>query len=440
MEELGFMIPLAVHEDAAPYSKTASFNCKSWSALLGDGDEKVAKYMACSCIKDKETAQADCSWEALLADLWALGSGTVDGQPVALEPDGTKWTFVLLIAKGDEECHCQEWGLPHYNSEEVCSECLANRTDHPYTDLRRGASWRLTTPLGKAAYLARCRQPLHPLLAHPMATRLLCFLDVMHMVDCKGVASWVFGGVLNTLLKEPALGANQKERLRRINQERLQWYKNNPGIIKLPRLLLHSHRQQDGWAELAGPAFKAAVTRNAARFFEHLAASFCNSDTPKHQNIRKVTSNLVGFYGVLYKAGWFLNEEELVKLATHTQDFEEHDRPDIEVDDDVMVTKVTCHGFTRSPCSAATEEGQRKETKPKEGNQLSKVKIVNRKASKKQSSGTYLMVNGKFFIALSSKQTVDHRSILAGMAKKIELGEVTTVSEAKAAIAADLHG
>ena len=321
MEELGFMIPLAVHEDAAPYSKTASFNCKSWSALLGDGDEKVTKYMACSCIKEKATAQADCSWEALLADLWALGSGTVDGQPVALEPDGTKWTFVLLIAKGDEECHCQEWGLPHYNSEEVCSECLANRTDHPYTDLRRGASWRLTTPLGKAAYLARCRQPLHPLLAHPMATRLLCFLDVMHMVDCKGVASWVFGGVLNTLLKEPALGANQKERLRRINQERLQWYKNNPGIIKLPRLLLHSHRQQDGWAELAGPAFKAAVTRNAARFFEHLAASFCNSDTPKHQNIRKVTSNLVGFYGVLYKAGWFLNKEELVKLATHTQDF-----------------------------------------------------------------------------------------------------------------------
>ena len=50
------------------------------------------------------------------------------------------------------------------------------------------------------------------------------------------------------------------------------------------------------------------------------------------------------------------------------------------------------------------------------------------------------MVNGKFFIALSSKQTVDHRSILAGMAKKIELGEVTTVSEAKAAIVADLHG
>ena len=63
------------------------------------------------------------------------------------------------------------------------------------------------------------------------------------------------------------------------------------------------------------------MTRNATRLFEHLAASFCNSDTPTHQNIRQVTSNLVGFYGVLCKAGWFLNEEELVKLATHTQDF-----------------------------------------------------------------------------------------------------------------------
>ena len=122
-------------------------------------------------------------------------------------------------------------------------------------------------------------------------------------------------------------------------------------------------------------------------------------------------------------------------------DFEEHDRPDIEVDDDVMVTKVTCQCLDCCIGVASAKRGdQRKETKPKEGHQLSKVKIVNRKASKKQSSGTYLMVNGKFFIALSSKQTADHRSILAGMAKNIELGEVTTVSEAKAAIAADLDG
>ena len=122
-------------------------------------------------------------------------------------------------------------------------------------------------------------------------------------------------------------------------------------------------------------------------------------------------------------------------------DFEEHDRPDIEVDDDVMVTKVTCQCLDCCmQVASAKRGGQRKETKPKEGNQLSKVKIVNRKASKKQSSGTYLMVNGKFCIALSSNQTADYRSFLAGMAKKIELGEVTTVSEAKAAIAADLHG
>ena len=74
------------------------------------------------------------------------------------------------------------------------------------------------------------------------------------------------------------------------------------------------------------------------------------------------------------------------------------------------------------------------------GHQQSKVKIVNTKASKKQSSGTYLMVYGKFFIALSCNQTADHRSILAGTAKNIELGEATTVSEAKAAIVADLDG
>ena len=51
LEELSTMVPLAVHQDAAPCSKTKSFNCKSFSSLLGDGDEKATKLLCCSCIK-----------------------------------------------------------------------------------------------------------------------------------------------------------------------------------------------------------------------------------------------------------------------------------------------------------------------------------------------------------------------------------------------------
>ena len=148
----------------------------------------------------------DGSWDLILGDLLALGSGMVDGVEVAKDPDGTVWSFCLLFAKGDEEVHCNEWGLPHYNGAEVCSECLANRDDRPYTDLRPSAAWRATTPLGHEAYMARCREPRHPLLASPFGSRWLCFPDIMHMMDCKGVAAWVFGGVLQCLLKLPALG------------------------------------------------------------------------------------------------------------------------------------------------------------------------------------------------------------------------------------------
>eukprot|EP00974_Lingulodinium_polyedra_P036538 3504325-Lingulodinium_polyedra.AAC.1 len=57
-------------------------------------------------------------------------------------------------------------------------------------------------------------------------------------MDCKGVAAWVFGGVLQCLLKDPALGANQAQRLARVNEMREQWYSQHPGVIKLPTILL----------------------------------------------------------------------------------------------------------------------------------------------------------------------------------------------------------
>ena len=38
------MVPLAIHEDAAPCNKTSSVVCKSFSSLIGAGDKKVTKF------------------------------------------------------------------------------------------------------------------------------------------------------------------------------------------------------------------------------------------------------------------------------------------------------------------------------------------------------------------------------------------------------------
>ena len=124
------------------------------------------------------------------------------------------------------------------------------------------------------------------------------------------------------------------------------------------------------------------------------------------------------------------------------EDFDEPDTPDIEMEDEVMITNVTCQcEDCNMGVASAKRGGQRQETKPKEKTlaSIGKVAIVSRKGTKKnKNSGSYLMVDGKFFVGLSAFKSADHRSILEDIAKKIESGEVASVSEAKAAIAAIL--
>ena len=122
----------------------------------------------------------------------------------------------------------------------------------------------------------------------------------MHMVDCKGVAAWVFGGVLHYLLREPSLGNNKQERLDAVNQGRLVWYGQHRKIIKLPRILMASCQGSDGWADLSGPAFKAANTRAAARCFNHTSARHMQSCTVANRHARLARPSLVGFLDCLY--------------------------------------------------------------------------------------------------------------------------------------------
>ena len=83
-------------------------------------------------------------------------------------------------------------------------------------------------------YQQRVRQPLHPLAAsHYFCARWFFFLDLMHLMDCKGVTAIVAGGVLGVLVRRPALGANKAARLESINQHRADWYAARPRSLFL---------------------------------------------------------------------------------------------------------------------------------------------------------------------------------------------------------------
>ena len=84
-------------------------------------------------------------WDAILSDLRLAAEQGVGG-----------WHFCLLFAKADEEQRSIKWGLPSYNDPmDVCSECLSNRSNIPFSDLSRTAKWRPSEDMPVDCYIVR---------------------------------------------------------------------------------------------------------------------------------------------------------------------------------------------------------------------------------------------------------------------------------------------
>ena len=80
---------------------------------------------------------------------------------------------------------------------------------------------------------------------------------MIHLLECKGVVPVMFGSCMDSLLADPRVGNNKDERLEAINGIRENLYTNDPGAHRLPNIYM-SNCTRDGWANLAGPAYKAA--------------------------------------------------------------------------------------------------------------------------------------------------------------------------------------
>lgn len=320
-EELSNVVPLTLHADAGPYSKTSSCYCISFSGLLAVGDEQLVKYLCSSHIKG-EGGRIDTFWAHLISDFTALGCGKVGGCEIARDAEGNLWRFALLYCKSDEEARCNDFGFAHFSAAaEICSECLANRTNRPFTDLRESAAWRPSENMDFATYKMRVRVPPHPLCDSAFfCHRNFFVLDFMHLADCKGVAALTFGGVLMHLLRDARLGQSKAARLDRINAERQAHYNQRPGVATLPRIMM-GNVVQAGWGDLHGPAYKAANTRQASPFFRELVHKFCVSGSPCDQCLRSVVASLDNVYAVLYSAGAFLTQDSMETLRAHVLEF-----------------------------------------------------------------------------------------------------------------------
>ena len=316
-------IPVVFHEDAGPFSKTASTNCGSFSSLLGVGGEKLTKFLIYSHVTATIIEnQKENGFQHLLADFENLAVGIVDGRPVAQDADGTIWCFLFLFSKADEEKRCVGWGLPSYNSiNDVCPDCLADRNFRPFTDLQESAKWRPSETLISAmSFRARCREPLHPLIACVFFWRFFTLIDLMHLMDCKGVLALVFGSVLMLLLTEPRLGRTRELRLQAFNKLLEEWYVDHPGVLRMKRILI-SNITLDGWGNLHGPAIKSANTRGALPAFKSICDRFFDADTEQDSCIRIVFKSLTDFYELLYSCPMFMSDADVARLQQACLDF-----------------------------------------------------------------------------------------------------------------------
>ena len=295
------MVPLTMHEDAGPYTKRLSANIVSFGGLLGRGGEKMCQYPIISYIKERRPTdeELESMWNPILLDFEDLAHRGVG-----------PWRFVLLYVKSDLEVRSVVWGLPSFNSTEPCTECRADCSGRPFTDLRTNASWRDTVLDSSAAFLERARRPLHPLLSSSLFWRGFMPLDLMHLLECNGAANIVAGSILQPLTQRRELGASQAQRLAHINSLMLEWQQGHRGMIRMPPFRL-ANLESNEWACLSGPTIKAANTRSLAPFLVLLAEKFYDPNTEEGRNVQRIARCLQRMYQILYSSGLFLTDAEL---------------------------------------------------------------------------------------------------------------------------------
>ena len=167
-------------DDAGPVSAHNSTVCRVWYSLLGTGSERETRVLLCTGLKYDEGE--DRSWQVILEHFERLAGPTEPGT----------WGGILLFVGADLDYVCNELGLPHYNSVEMCVLCEAHTRLRPHNNFHADAAWR-STLVSNARFRERLRRPLHPLVDHCLCSKYTYKFGLLHMTDHHGVASHVVG-------------------------------------------------------------------------------------------------------------------------------------------------------------------------------------------------------------------------------------------------------
>lgn len=163
-------------------------------------------------------------WSVLLRD---FDSCAIDG--FATGANNVRWKAILLFGRSDLEVNANVWQLPNYSQgDEICKDCLCNRTDRPFTDLREEAAWRGTEDMLEDGVMLRYISSKHPLVRSHYFSSHFARLDMMHILDCKGVVATFAGSILLSLAtSNPLLGSTHDARCAELTRLRLEFECDN---------------------------------------------------------------------------------------------------------------------------------------------------------------------------------------------------------------------
>ena len=168
------------------------------------------------------------------------------------------------------------------------------------------------------AFKARMRLPHHPLIASHYFNKYLIRLDLMHLVDLKGVIAIAGGSLIQYLHNNcAALGRVKHFRLMSINRLMHEFQTRERTEHRMPPLRSDDLENAQGMWCLSSKLIKAANTRCLLPFLKHLAEQYLSPVGAHPKSVRKVFTCLDAAERIFYGAGTFLTEEQKTDLESH---------------------------------------------------------------------------------------------------------------------------
>lgn len=271
-------IPIVLHGDGAKFTvdHRNSLMVTSWRPLLCKNFEFGTFYLWSlpKLIAAKGRHHGVDTHRELWKHCVHLFNGLFFGLHPLTDPDGNSWQggieveragsrvaagdffFVVWCLAGDLPYLAEEYGLNHFNSNDFCWMCDANRTDVPFTDVSDGAQWRdrqMPWDIGRAL-----RPSDHPIWDLAGVSRWHAPGDLMH-TGCLGVLLWLLGGVLYELIYDGPFGGRLEDRRRALwdcictKYDQLRVAASS----RIPDIELDRFRQTHAFAELRAKAAHA---------------------------------------------------------------------------------------------------------------------------------------------------------------------------------------